>query len=68
MVSSKMYITGGIGSLHENEGFGEPFDLPNLTAYTEICAAISFSMWNSRMFRLDQDGKYMDVLELTLYK
>jgi len=67
VVGKKMYITGGIGSLHENEGFGPPYELPNRTAYTEICAAISFTMWNARMFRLCPDAKYMDVMERTLY-
>lgn len=67
VVHRKMYINGGIGSKHENEGFGAPYDLPNRTAYTEICAAISFSMWAIRMFRLDQDAQYFDVAERTLY-
>ena len=67
VVSKKMYITGGIGSLHENEGFGEAYELPNKTAYAETCAAISFSMWNYRMFLLLGEAKFIDVLELTVY-
>ncbi len=67
IVDKKMYINGGIGSHHKNEGFGKPYDLPNLTAYTEICAAISFSMWNSRMFKLDSRSDYFDLIERTLY-
>jgi hypothetical protein len=67
VVGRKLYITGGIGSKHENEGFGDPYDLPNLTAYTEICAAISFGMWAIRMFRLTGEAQYIDVLERTLY-
>lgn len=67
VVGHKMYLNGGIGSLHENEGFGPPHELPNLTAYTEVCAAISFTMWNARMFRLRPDARYMDVMERTLY-
>ncbi|MBN1143358.1 MAG: glycoside hydrolase family 127 protein [Bacteroidales bacterium] len=67
VAGKKMYITGGIGSKHENEGFGAAYDLPSLTAYCETCAAISFSMWNTRMFRLQQEAKYFDVLELTMY-
>jgi DUF1680 family protein len=62
-----VYITGGIGSEHANEGFGAPYDLPNRTAYSEICAAISFSMWAMRMFRIHHDGQYLDVAERTLY-
>lgn len=67
VVSRKMYITGGIGSLHSNEGFGPAYDLPNLTAYTEICAAISFPMWAARMFKLHSDAQFIDVLERTIY-
>jgi len=67
VVTRKMYITGGIGSLHANEGFGPAFELPNQTAYTEICAAISFSLWNARLFKLQPAAKYFDVLERTLY-
>jgi hypothetical protein len=64
---SKMYVTGGIGSQHSNEGFGPAYDLPNRTAYTEICAAISFPMWALRMFKLEGDAAYIDVAERTLY-
>jgi len=63
----KMYITGGIGSKHSNEGFGPAYDLPNRTAYTEICAAVSFPMWAVRMFKLHGDAKYIDIAERTLY-
>ena len=67
VVQKKMYITGGIGSLHSNEGFGPAYDLPNLTAYTEICAAISFPMWAVRMFKLHGDAEFIDVMERTIY-
>jgi DUF1680 family protein len=67
VVRKKMYITGGIGSLHENEGFGPAYNLPNLTAYTETCAAISFPMWAIRMFKLHGDAKFIDVMERTIY-
>jgi len=67
VVYKKMYVTGGIGSLHKNEGFGENYALPNKTAYSETCAAISFSMWNWQMFLLHRNAKYIDVLERTVY-
>lgn len=66
-VSKKMYITGGIGSSHEGEAFGENYELPNKTAYNETCAAIGHVMWNHRLFLLHGDAKYIDVLERTLY-
>jgi hypothetical protein len=67
VVSKKFYITGGIGAKHEGEAFGENYELPNLTAYNETCAAIANVFWNHRMFLLHGDGKYMDVLERSLY-
>lgn len=67
VVERKLYINGGIGSKHENEGFGEPYALPNLTAYSEICAAIGLIRWAKRMFRLTPKAEYFDVIERTLY-
>jgi len=67
VVSKKMYITGGIGSRHKGESFGDNYELPNLTAYCETCAAIANIYWNHRMFLLHGDAKYIDVLERTLY-
>ncbi|MFA7485699.1 MAG: beta-L-arabinofuranosidase domain-containing protein, partial [Phycisphaerae bacterium] len=67
VVSKKIYITGGIGSRHEKESFGDNYELPNLTAYNETCAAIGNIYWNHRMFLLSGDAKYIDVLERTLY-
>ncbi|MFA6481390.1 MAG: glycoside hydrolase family 127 protein [Bacteroidales bacterium] len=67
IVRSKTYLTGGVGSKSSNEGFGDPYDLPNHTAYCETCSSIGFILWNERMFRLTGDSKYMDLLEKTLY-
>lgn len=65
-VGTKYYITGGIGSTG-NEGFGRPYSLPNLSAYCESCAAFMFAAFNHRMFLATGDGKYIDVLERTIY-
>ena len=67
VVSKKLYITGGIGSKHAGEAFGENYFLPNLSAYNETCAAIANMLWNQRMFLLSGNAKYIDVLERTLY-
>ena len=67
MVSKKMYITGGIGAKHDGEQFGSNFELPNLTAYNETCAAIGDVYWNHRLHNLYGDVKYFDVIERTLY-
>ena len=67
MVSKKMYITGGIGAKHEGEQFGANYELPNLTAYNETCAAIGGVYWNHRLHNLYGDVKYFDIIERTLY-
>ncbi|MDW7695998.1 glycoside hydrolase family 127 protein [Flammeovirgaceae bacterium SG7u.111] len=67
VVSKKLYITGGIGARSMGEGFGENYELPNMTAYCETCASISNVYWNHRMFLLFGESKYYDVLERTLY-
>ena len=67
VVHRNMYITGGIGSSRDNEGFTEDYDLPNLDAYCETCAAVGMVLWNQRMNQLTGDSKYIDVLERSLY-
>ena len=67
IVYGKMYITGGIGATGGNEGFADPFVLPNMTAYCETCASIGNIFTNHRLFLLHGDGKYIDILEKTLY-
>ena len=67
MVEKKMYLHGGIGAIGDGERFGANYELPNLTAYAETCAAIGSVYWNYRMFLLHGDSKYMDVLERALY-
>lgn len=67
MVEKKIYITGGIGARHDGEAFGANYELPNLTAYNETCAAIGSVYWNNRLFNLTGDVKYNDVLERTMY-
>lgn len=67
VVSKKLYITGGIGAKSAGEAFGDNYYLPNLSAYNETCAAVGNMLWNLRMFLLEGDAKYIDVLERTLY-
>ena len=68
VVSRKIYITGGTAAQRQGEAFGPAYFLPNKEAYNETCAAIANVLWNHRMFLLHGHGKYIDVLERTLYK
>jgi DUF1680 family protein len=67
MVEKKIYLTGGIGARHEGEAFGDNYELPNLTAYNETCAAIGSVYWNHRLHCKTGRVQYLDVLERTLY-
>ncbi|MFV0465465.1 MAG: glycoside hydrolase family 127 protein [Lachnospiraceae bacterium] len=77
MVSTKIYITGGIGALYNgvspygnffidqkiHQAFGYEYQLPNVTAYNETCASVGLVMWAYRMFLIEPKSEYMDVLE-----
>ena len=63
----RMYVTGGVGSTHNREAFTIDYDLPNETAYTETCAAISMAYFAHRMLRVDPQAKYADCVERVLY-
>jgi DUF1680 family protein len=65
-VSRKMYITGGVGATG-NEGFGEPYALPNISAYAETCAVLMFITLNHRLFLATGDSRYIDVMERGMY-
>jgi len=67
VVDKKIYITGGIGASASGEAFGRNYELPNMSAYCETCAAIGNDFWNERLFLLHADAKYVDVMERTLY-
>jgi DUF1680 family protein len=65
-VSRKMYITGGVGSTG-NEGFGEAYSLPNISAYAETCAVLMFLTLNHKLFLATGDSRYIDVMERAMY-
>ena len=65
--SKRAYLTGGLGSVGGTEAFGDAYQLPNRTAYTETCASVGAIMWNHRMFLKSGDAKYLDAFEQTLY-
>ncbi len=67
LITSKLYLTGGIGASGSGEAFGQPFELPNMTAYNETCASVGMDFWNHRLFLMEGDAKYIDVMERTLF-
>ena len=67
LTQHQMYVHGGVGPSHHNEGFTFAYDMPTETAYCETCAAIALAFWAHRMFRLDPDSRYIDIMERAIY-
>ncbi len=67
MAGRKLYITGGIGSRPQGEGFGPDYELHNMENYCETCASIANVYWNYRMFLATGEAKYADVYERAMY-
>ena len=67
MTTTKMYVTGGVGSRSDGEAFGDAYELPNFRAYGESCAAIGNMMWNWRMLAVTGDAKFTEIMERALY-
>ncbi len=77
MISTKIYITGGIGALYNgaspygyffkhnliHQAFGYEYQLPNITAYNETCASLGLVFWAYRMYLIEPKAEYMDILE-----
>ena len=63
----QMYVSGGAGSRHEGEAFGDDFELPNARAYTETCAAIAVVMASWRLLQASGEARFGDDLERALY-
>jgi DUF1680 family protein len=66
-VARRTYVTGGMGSRHEGEAFGDDFELPSDRAYSETCAGVASVMFSWRMLLADGDEKYADLIERTLF-
>ncbi|CAN5533394.1 glycoside hydrolase family 127 protein [soil metagenome] len=66
MVGRRMFITGGVGAIANDEKFGDDYYLPN-DAYLETCAAVGAGFFSQRMNTLTGKGKYIDEFERTLY-
>lgn len=67
MVTTKTYLTGGVGAHHTDEAFGDPYELPNERSYCETCAAIASIMFSWRMLMITGEARYADLMERTLY-
>jgi DUF1680 family protein len=67
LTSHKLYVTGGVGSRHLGEAFGQPYELPNDLAYCETCAAIASILWSWRMLLATGQARFADLIDRTLH-
>ena len=67
MTMRKMFITGGVGSTRRQESFTVPYDLPNMTSYSESCSAIAFCLLAMRMRKMHESPKFGHLMERELY-
>ncbi|MEQ4726188.1 beta-L-arabinofuranosidase domain-containing protein [Nonomuraea sp. B19D2] len=66
-VARRTYITGGMGSHHMDEAFGEDYVLPPDRSYCETCAGVASIMFSWRLLLATGEPRYADLVERTLY-
>lgn len=66
-VARRTYLTGGMGSRHQDEGFGEDWELPPDRAYCETCAGVASLMVSWRLYLATGGAEYVDLMERTLF-
>ncbi|MGD0020290.1 MAG: beta-L-arabinofuranosidase domain-containing protein [Candidatus Limnocylindrales bacterium] len=67
MMSSRTYLTGGLGAHHRDEAFGDAFELPPDRAYAETCAAIGSVMLAWRLLLATGESRFADLIERTAF-
>jgi len=66
-IAHRTYLTGGQGSHHQDEAFGDDWVLPPDRAYSETCAAVGSVMFSWRLLLSSGDSRYADLIERTLF-
>ncbi|MEV7800739.1 beta-L-arabinofuranosidase domain-containing protein [Microbacterium foliorum] len=66
-VERRTYVTGGQGSHHQDEAFGDDWELPPDRAYSETCAGIGSIMFSWRLLLATGDVRHADLIERTLF-
>ena len=66
-LARRTYITGGWGSRHQDEAFGEDFMLPADRSYSETCAGIASIMVAWRLLLAGGGAREADHIERALY-
>ncbi|TMR89929.1 glycoside hydrolase family 127 protein [Nonomuraea basaltis] len=66
-IARRTHLTGGMGSRHIDESYGDDYELPPDRAYNETCASIASIMLSHRLLLATGDVRYADVAERTMY-
>lgn len=66
-IARRTYLTGGQGSHHQDEAFGDDWELPPDRAYAETCASIASTMFSWRLLLATGRAGYADQIERVLY-
>ncbi|KND26204.1 glycoside hydrolase family 127 protein [Streptomyces acidiscabies] len=66
-VARRTYLTGGMGSHHRDEAFGDDHVLPPDRAYSETCAGVASTMLAWRLLLATGNPRYADLAERTLF-
>jgi DUF1680 family protein len=66
-VARRTYVTGGQGSHHQDEAFGDDWVLPPDRAYSETCASVGSIMFSWRLLLARGLPRYADLVERTLF-
>ncbi|WP_329332261.1 glycoside hydrolase family 127 protein [Streptomyces sp. NBC_00663] len=66
-VARRTYLTGGMGSHHRDESFGDDFVLPPDRAYSETCAGVASVMLSWRLLLATGEPRFADFAERTLF-
>ncbi|MEQ8848936.1 beta-L-arabinofuranosidase domain-containing protein [Botrimarina sp.] len=83
VVRKKLYITGACGALYDgaspdaspsqeqitrvHQAYGRNYQLPNITAHNETCAAVGAVLWNWRRFLATGEGRHIDWIEVAMH-
>ncbi|SDT80096.1 glycoside hydrolase family 127 protein [Actinoplanes derwentensis] len=66
-IDSRTYLTGGQGSRHRDEAYGDAYELPPDRAYAETCAAIASFQLGWRLLLATGNVAYADEMERVLH-
>jgi DUF1680 family protein len=66
-LDSRTYLTGGQGSRHRDEAYGDAYELPPDRAYAETCAAIASFQLAWRLLLATGKAGYADEMERVLH-